>query len=63
MKAPNSELNDTGKRILLVIKIRSKTTQNSSKQFKMQLIKYREIKASDVIVSALMIRFYQQYQK
>ena len=31
MKAPNSELNDTGKRILLVIKIRSKTTQNSSK--------------------------------
>ena len=63
MKVPNSELNDTGKRILLVIKIRSKTTQNSSKQFKMQLIKYREIKASDVIVSALMIRFYQQYQK
>ena len=31
MKAPNSELNDTGKIILLVIKIRSKTTQNSSK--------------------------------
>ena len=44
---------DTGSRILLVIKIRLKITQNSSKSFKKEnwLIKYEEIRVSDVRVT------------